>query len=143
MKKLIYLFVLGIAFVACTKEEEAQPDNTIALTATLSGSEEVPAVTTTATGTFTGSFNPTTKILTYTLTYAGMTPSAWHIHTGAKGANGGIAINFGTTFATPYAGITAALTAQQETDLLAGNMYANMHSTKNPGGEIRGQISRK
>jgi hypothetical protein len=143
MKKLVYLFVLGISFLAC-KEEEATPvDNSITLTATLSGAEEVPAVTTTATGTFTGKFDPTTKQLTYTLTYTGMTPTAWHIHTAPKGTNGGVAVNFGTTFASPYAGLTAVLTAQQEADLLAGNMYANFHSAKNPGGEIRGQITKK
>ena len=32
------------------------------------------------------------------------------------------------------------LTDAQEQDLLAGNLYFNVHTAKNPGGEIRGQI---
>jgi hypothetical protein len=36
---------------------------------------------------------------------------------------------------------TAVLTADQVKDLLARKAYANVHTIKNPGGEIRGQIT--
>ena len=35
---------------------------------------------------------------------------------------------------------SVTLTPEQETELLAGNLYVNIHSSNNPGGEIRGQI---
>ena len=37
---------------------------------------------------------------------------------------------------------TAVLTADQVKDLLAGKDYTNVHTAKNPGGEIRGQITK-
>jgi hypothetical protein len=37
-------------------------------------------------------------------------------------------------------GTTGALTPQQVTDLFSGLHYVNVHSTVNPGGEIRGQV---
>ena len=36
---------------------------------------------------------------------------------------------------------SAQLSDAQETDLLAGKFYANIHTTANTGGEIRGQVS--
>jgi hypothetical protein len=37
---------------------------------------------------------------------------------------------------------TTVLTADQMKDLLAGKQYVNVHTAKNPGGEIRGQITK-
>jgi len=111
--------------------------------AMLSGAEEVPALTTTASGMLDGVFNKDTKILNYTITYSGITPTAWHIHKAAKGANGGVVFNFGSSFSSPFKSATVALTADQETDLMAGNYYVNMHSAKSASGEIRGQLLKK
>jgi hypothetical protein len=36
----------------------------------------------------------------------------------------------------------ATLTPEQVADLLAGKWYANIHTQANPGGEIRGQVTR-
>lgn len=36
----------------------------------------------------------------------------------------------------------AALTTGQVSDLLAGKHYVNVHTARNPGGEIRGQITK-
>ena len=36
--------------------------------------------------------------------------------------------------------VTRALTAAEETNLLAGQFYLNAHTTANPGGEIRGNL---
>jgi hypothetical protein len=36
----------------------------------------------------------------------------------------------------------AVLTDSQAKDLLSGNWYFNVHTAQNPGGEIRGQLSR-
>ena len=143
MKKLLQIaIVLGmITLNSCKKAEVVSQDVTFG--AMLMGSEEVPAVSTTAMGTFSGVYNKTTKILTYTISYTGMTPTAWHLHKGARGATGGVIFDIGRTFTSPFSAATIALTADQETDLMNGMYYANIHSTKSPSGEIRGQLMKQ
>lgn len=60
-----------------------------------------------------------------------------HIHVGAPGQTGGTTIDL--ALGNPKVG-NATLSAQQETELLAGLWYVNIHSTNCGGGEIRGQI---
>jgi hypothetical protein len=140
MKKILTIAIIlaGMTLASCKKEEVVSSD--VAFMAMLTGSEEVPAVTTNASGMFDAVYNKDTKILTYTITYSGITPTAWHIHKAAKGITGGVIFNFGTTFSSPFKSATVALTADQETELMAGNYYVNMHSAKSPTGEIRGQL---
>lgn len=162
MKK-IQLFALFIALgvASACKTTEANPEQTVSsallppsdlllANATLSGANEVPAVTTTATGRASGSYNRTSKILNLNVTYAGFTPVAWHIHNAATGVNGPVIFNFinssntaiASTFPTPFAYTTPlGLAPDQEVNLLAGNNYVNIHSARNPGGEIRGQLA--
>ena len=142
MKQLLaFSFLILLTVVSACKKEET-PNSEVALTTTLSGANEVPAVTSTATGSVTGTFNKTTKMLSVTITYAEMTPTFWHIHKGAEGATGGIVFNFGKDFKSPFT-YTKTLTMDQETDLLAGLYYVNLHSAKAPGGEIRGNLTVK
>ena len=51
--------------------------------------------------------------------------------------NAGVTVGIGT--ANPAVG-SATISASQETDLLAGLWYVNVHSTAFGGGEIRGQV---
>lgn len=53
-------------------------------------------------------------------------------------ANGGFTLN--TSASSGSATGTTTLTAGQETDLLAGNYYVNIHTATNAGGEIRGNL---
>ena len=66
---------------------------------------------------------------------------AGHIHEGPVGVAGAIIFPFTKTGDTTFAGKTAALTADQVTKLLSGAYYANVHTTANQAGEIRGQIT--
>jgi CHRD domain len=154
MKKIqLFALFIAIGVASACKSEEANPEQTVASTlappadlllanATLSGANEVPAVTSTATGTASGSYNKTSKILNLNVTYAGITPTAWHIHNGASGVAGPVVFAFGTAFSTPFTYVSPlALATDQETNLLAGNNYVNIHSAKAPGGEIRGQLA--
>ena len=138
MKKLIlFSFVLLAAF-SCKNDEVAT--NEVNFNITLKGTNEVPANASAANGTFVAVYNKDTKILKYTITYSGITPTAWHIHKGASTATGGVVFNFGSSFSTPYVNQTVTLTTDQETDLLAGNYYVNIHSALFAAGEIRGQL---
>ena len=107
---------------------------------TLSGSNEVPPVTTSATGTGTVTINPDRSV-SAKITVTGMTASASHIHEGAAGANGPVIVPFtksaDNTFVAPDG---AKLTESQYASFKAGNLYVNVHSAAHPGGEIRAQL---
>jgi CHRD domain len=143
MKKslLFSLFAISVLTFSCKKDEVVvNPDIVYQVLTTLSGANEVPAVASTASGSVTGTYNKTTKILNVTVNYAGIEPTAWHIHKGAAGTAGGVVFNFGADFKTPFSSIPLILTEAQETDLLTGLYYVNIHSAKSASGEIRGNL---
>jgi len=87
---------------------------------------------------------PGTHVLTYTVTYEGLTgpAAAAHIHgPAAPGENAPPVVPFASA-ASPITG-TATLTDAQAADLAAGKWYVNVHTAANRGGEIRGQITSK
>jgi CHRD domain len=109
----------------------------------LSGANEVPPVTTPAKGMVTGKFDPATNLLTYTLTYEGLTgpATAAHFHGPAMaGQNAGVALGFKNPITSPQSG-QAVLTPAQAADLMAGKWYVNVHTDANKGGELRGQMT--
>jgi hypothetical protein len=106
----------------------------------LTGDSEVPAVATTATGTATVDIRPdrSVKVL---VVVSGMTATASHIHEAAVGANGPVIVPFTKTGDNTFASADGAkLTEAQYESYKAGKLYVNVHSAKNPGGEIRGQL---
>jgi hypothetical protein len=150
MKKSLLFSLIAISAVvfSCKKDEVVvNPDKIYQVSTTLSGANEVPAVVSSATGTTTGTYNQTTKILSITTTYAGLTATAGHIHTQTVTPvplkTGGVTFGFPATgLASPIVYTTAVpLTTAQETDLLNGIMYVNIHSAANPSGEIRGNLT--
>ena len=112
--------------------------------ADLSSASEVPPVTSTGKGTATASLDTATKMLTWSVTYSGLSgpATAAHIHgPAAQGANAGVLVPFSGTLASPIKG-SATLTDAQISDLEAGRTYINLHTADNKGGEIRGQLVR-
>jgi uncharacterized protein (TIGR03118 family) len=114
------------------------------LNATLKGAWEVPPVATTASGmavlTLIG------NQLTYQVGYAGLngTATGSHIHGPADAAHSAgvmVPLNAPTGTSGTISGVLS-LSPQALADILAGLAYINIHSTTNPAGEIRGQISR-
>ncbi|MFN8355919.1 MAG: CHRD domain-containing protein [Spirosomataceae bacterium] len=138
MKNLSFLVVL-FAFFAC--KEDNTTANYVDFTMTLTGKNMAPATASAARGTVVAKYYRATRVLTYTITYEGLTPNAWHIHKGAVGVTGAVVFNLGTSFTTPFTATTAALTTDQEKDLLAGNYYVDIHSALYANGEIRGQLT--
>ena len=109
--------------------------------ANLSAAEEVPANASTATGAGTLVIDPATRAAGGSITLAGMTATAAHIHLGASGSNGAIIVPLtnagGNVWAVPAGTV---LSADQFKAYKQGNLYYNAHSVAFPGGEIRGQI---
>ena len=140
-------------------------NNNITLTATMTGAKEIPVNTSTGTGTFTARLDTMTNILSYNLTFTGLSAGVnnGHIHGPALAtANAGTTINFNTQAGAQFSfgqtsgtgsGIsllasTTQITATINGDslrklILAGLTYVNIHTTAFPGGEIRGQITRQ
>ncbi|MFE3868332.1 CHRD domain-containing protein [Flavobacterium sp. LS2P90] len=143
MKKLISLFTalfLLVSLSSCNDDEATPGPNITTFSADmLMGSNEVPANNSTAKGTATLKFNNTTKVFTITVTHNLSSISAGHIHKGAAGTNGSVVFPF-TSLASPISYTSAALTPEQEADLMANLYYVNLHSSTFTAGEIRGQL---
>lgn len=113
------------------------------LSARLSGAQEVPAVTSPASGTLAANLDRQTRLLTWTVNYSPMSGPATggHFHgPAAMGQNAGVAVPFAGSLDSPIKG-SATLTEAQVADLLGGRWYVNLHTAANPGGEIRGQVT--
>jgi hypothetical protein len=117
----------------------------IALKADLEAASEVPPVHSSGHGTLTGTFDTDSKVFTYHVTFEDLTGPAVaaHFHGPAmagKTAGPQLPIKV-KPLVSPIDG-TGTLTAAQAKELLAGEWYINVHTAKNPGGEIRGQVER-
>ena len=111
-------------------------DNTVML----SGNQEVPPVTTSASGNGTITVGPD-KSVSGSITTAGVAASAAHIHDGAPGRNGPVIIPLVRTSENIWSVPAGAkLTDAQHERYRAGNLYVNVQSAAHQGGEIRGQL---
>jgi hypothetical protein len=107
---------------------------------TLTGAQEVPAVASTATGSGTITVADD-KSVSGSVTTTGVTGTMAHIHEAAPGQNGPPIITLekkGDAQWVVPAG--SKLTDAQFASYKAGNLYVNVHSATNRGGEIRAQI---
>jgi len=132
--------------------------------------QEVPSVSSAAKGEFRFRINRNGDEIDYELSYAGLEGDVRqaHIHLGQKHVNGGISVFLCQTTFNPDPtgnaptclqsgtvtghltaaniigpagqGIAAGEFAELVKAIRAGQTYANVHSTKFPGGEIRAQI---
>ena len=117
--------------------------NTTAMTARLAGANEVPPTTSNASGMVDADFDKQTRVLSWTITYTGLSgpATAGHFHGPAEaGVNAGVALPLTGSLDSPIKGMTT-LDAAQSGDLMSGKWYMNLHTAANPNGEIRGQVS--
>ena len=146
LKLTAVLFLFSFFFVSCDKELNLEPGEYIGAT-TMSGSQEVPAVTTTASGSISVTYSQRDKTLRYTITWTGLSgnPTGAHIHGIAEeGVNAGVLQTFNGFPAATTGSYSGTLLVDgvkiKEEYLLSGKYYANIHTAANPGGQIRGQI---
>lgn len=109
----------------------------------LSGAQEVPPVSSGASGKSTIKVGAD-KSVNGSVMVSGMQPTAAHIHSGAPGTNGPAIIPLtktaDNTFVAPP---NTKLNDDQYASYKAGNLYVNVHSAAHPAGEVRGQLSAK
>jgi len=120
------------------------PDDITFAFGSLDGSQQVPAVNTTAGGTFAVTANTIAGTVVAHVNTSGVDDAtAAHIHDGYAGTNGGVAIGLTQDAGdvTHWSAIDAPADAAQLAALAAGRYYTNVHTPANPGGEIRGQVA--
>jgi len=142
------MFTTSALFISCEDDPPPPPDTSYTLSGNASGAQEVPPVSTAAGGTITGNYNSANNTLQFSIGWTGLsgTVSGIHFHGPAPvGTNAGIMIDLGPNItsnaATGAATGTITLTDAQETNLLNGQVYYNIHTAANPNGEIRGQVT--
>lgn len=97
-----------------------------------------------ATGFATMTYDDTAGLFSWDITWSGLEGdiTVAHFHGAAPaGMGAGVQVNFGdiSGLTSPSIGSTT-IDGQQASDLLAGLWYINIHSSIEPGGEIRGQV---
>jgi len=159
MRRVLMISAAAILFVTAAGAAQAQ---TIAFTATLSGSNETPApgVVTGAFGNASVTWDVATQTLSWVIDVWNM-PSGTnnaHFHVGGPGVTGPTVVNiaFPAGISNDYR-LTGSATAANllprgdqgirswedlAQSLMGGQLYINIHSVANPGGEVRGQVLR-
>ena len=110
----------------------------------LKSASEVPPNTSGGSGTADVTYDTQTKQLKWKVSYSGLSgpATAAHFHGPAEpGKNAGVMIPIQNIATSPAEG-SATLTDAQAADLMGGRLYVNVHTAANPGGEIRGQVTK-
>jgi hypothetical protein len=149
MKKLATLIVAGgaVALLVAAFAPAAAVD-TYAVSATLKNNTEVPRPKGApfAKGAFSGKYveHGKTATLTWKLTFSRLTGKAVaaHIHIGKRGVAGPVVVPLCGPCRNGQVG-KATITEATISKIESGNAYVNVHTAKNPGGEVRGQIAAK
>lgn len=144
----LFLVSAVTALPSCDKKnnDHDETEDRFTLSGAASGAQEVPAVSTSGTGTVTGTYHAEHKTLDYTVTWSNLsdTPTMMHFHgPAAAGTNAPVMLPI-TDFIQAPSGTksgTASLTPAQDSALLEGKMYYNVHTPLHGGGEIRAQVA--
>ena len=134
------VFVVGVLFTSEVARAEL-----IEFTASVDGPQADDCGGTGSTGTGSGTFtlDTATGIVSFEITFSGLgsPESNAHVH-GPAAQCVGAGILYGLPPGSPKSGVSPALTALQQADMIAELHYVNIHSDAFPLGEIRGQIRR-
>ena len=141
MRRLL-IVAAAVALASCATYQDKAPSwmpGSGAVSVKLSGAEEVPPVT--ATGSGSGTIRVASDgAVSGSVTTTGVQGTMAHIHQGPKGQNGPVIIPLtknGDTYTVPAG---AKLNDAQMKAFKEGNLYVNVHTARNKGGEVRGQL---
>jgi hypothetical protein len=169
MRKACFFFVLtALVLFGFAGTMVRADDDDLVISARMRGLNEVPPTTSESQTEFQGTISRDGTTITYTLTWSGLTgpPLFSHIHFGPPKVNGGVMVFLcggggkpactqdtsgeasGTITASDIVGpaaqgidpAPAGVFADVIRAILTGNAYANLHTKKYPGGEVRGLV---
>jgi CHRD domain len=149
-RAIVVALAVGAVFVAglWVGIGSAGESQALGLKANLGVAAEVPkptGVSRSATGTFSAGLTRqgTRGTLTWRITFRGLTgrASAAHVHLARPGTAGPVSVPLCAPCRSGAKG-TARVNARTVTALLGGGAYVNVHTARNPAGEIRGQVRR-
>ncbi|MDH6303260.1 NADH:ubiquinone oxidoreductase subunit 5 (subunit L)/multisubunit Na+/H+ antiporter MnhA subunit [Polynucleobacter sphagniphilus] len=125
--------VIGVGIASCGAYAQS-------MKVTLTGSQEVPPVMTSASGVGAIMVAPDGSV-SGTITTSGIDGTMAHIHEAPMGQNGPVIVSFTKTSDNVWSAPAGAkLTEAQLQSLKSGNLYLNIHSATNKPGEIRAQL---
>ncbi|MDH6300876.1 CHRD domain-containing protein [Polynucleobacter sphagniphilus] len=131
LAKVVLGLCVGVASLAASAQS---------MKVTLTGSQEVPPVMTSASGVGAIMVAPDGGV-SGTITTTGIEGTMAHIHEAPMGQNGPVIVPFAKTSDNVWtAPAGAKLTDAQLQSLKSGNLYLNVHSATNKPGEIRAQL---
>jgi hypothetical protein len=137
--------VLAIAGLLCASSAFTTQAAPLSFAVQLTGAQQVPPVATPGKGSADLSYDSSTRVVTWTVTYSGLSGAVTmaHFHGPAPaGKNAGVQIwlsKQGVPATNPITG-QATLTSSQAQQFAAGEWYINIHTADHPAGEIRGQV---
>lgn len=161
---ILVLVVIAILFLFWIISQQSSNRSGRKLSTNISSGQEVPSNRSPATGYGNFELSEDGKSLKYHIRYQGLTTPiiSAHFHSGAPGVNGPITrtlfdnkqsriinshYNFDTTdgrsgsLSGTWSSTDAQpLNSKNLQELLKGNQYINIHSSRYPDGEIRGQV---
>lgn len=147
MRKLVSMLTLvALAALVVAAVSSARPTSGMfELSAKLTAAQEIPKQVVKdagAKGSFTATLSGTH--LAWKLTFSGLTGAATaaHIHLGGMGKSGNVVVPLCTPCKSGQKG-TATISASLLKTIQKHGTYVNVHTAKNPNGEIRGQLSAK
>jgi hypothetical protein len=136
------LAIAAVALAGCASVQGVMPDwmpGSGAIKVSLTGTEQVPPLNVPGSGS--GAFRVAEDgTISGSVTTKDVQGTMAHIHRGAKGANGPVIVPLdknGDTYTVPAG---RKLTQAQIDDLKKGNLYVNVHTNRNKGGEVRAQL---
>jgi hypothetical protein len=140
-RRALMVFV-GLACAGSITLAHAAP---VSFTVPLTGAQQVPPVDTPGSGSADLTYDPGTKVVTWNITFSGLSSDATmaHFHgPAASGKNGPVKVwlsEKGAAVASPLKG-QATLSSADAQEFVSGQMYINVHTKDHPAGEIRGQV---
>src|SRR3954470_15381428 len=106
----------------------------------LRGSQEVPPTASIGSGGCFGQLNQPGASFAVTCVHNVASATQMHIHRGAPGVNGPVIFDLGDPGSGTINATWTSMSPTDISDMIAGNLYVNIHTAGRPTGEIRGQI---
>lgn len=143
ISKRVFMVFGGLALAGTLGLAQAAP---VSFDVPLTGAQQVPPVQTAGSGSAALTYDPATRVVTWNITFSGLSSPATmaHFHgPAAAGKNAGVKVwlsqKGSMDVTSPIKGETT-LSPDDAKMFEAGDMYINVHSKDHPGGEIRGQV---